>query len=236
VTSNLCVDRQSQLRDSRCAPAKLAQFVVVTRRGKTGGGVGTNQYKVRGQAKKRLKKWFKETRGYPADQVIQRGDWVLPDQDDYVDVRGEDKPEPVAKNPDPLVRRTAAQHMPIDRLAWAIYDEDREVRAAAAERMPPDQLEWAAKDPNWYVREVAAWRMPPDQLEWATTDEDWSIRRTAAERMPPDQLRWAIHDEEPDVRLIAAQRMPPDQLMWTAGDESWRVRQAGHERMPFKVW
>jgi len=39
---------------------------------KTSGGVGTNQYKVRGQSKRRPK----TAHGYPPDQVIKRGKCV----------------------------------------------------------------------------------------------------------------------------------------------------------------
>jgi len=194
---------------------------------KTGGGVGTNQYKIRGQAK------TNQIHGYPPDEVVRRGEcvWLRAGFDDiWCLVHRQIAPEmrqlagiaPCVIKLGPKLQARLADVLPASVLGpWVSQVPDSRTRERMLRRMPPDQLQWAAQDPDPWVRYVAAERMPPDQLQWATKDPDESVRYVAAQRMPEDQLQWAVTDKDERVRLIAAERMPPDQLQWATQDNNW---------------
>jgi len=212
----------------------------MSRANKTGGGPGTNQYKVRGQAKRRPKAAY----GYTSDQVIKRGDCVWP----RAGVDG--LWCLVHRQLAPELRQLMSLPMCVDRLGlklqeaalatmpinvaqqWCIQSANPIIRRAAASQMPPDQLAWATTDEDAQVRQVAAARMPLEQLQWVVHDPDTDVRLRAAERMPDGQLQWATKDEDWGVRWVAAQRMPEDQLDWATRDPDRRVRRIAAERMP----
>jgi len=182
--------------------------------GKTGGGPGTNQYKVRGTAKRRVRK----VNGFPADQVSRwrqcvwwrsgyDGIWCL------------------------VHRQLAPELRDLTGLVPCVVRLRASVQQTLAETMPPDQLgPWISQLPDGQIRAAFAQRTPPDQLDWATQDTDCDVRKAAAGRMSPDQLGWATHDEDRWVRLIAAKRMPVDQLQWAKRDPDRRVRKAAAQR------
>jgi hypothetical protein len=181
---------------------------------KTGGGVGTNQYQVRGQAKRRPK----TVHGCLVGRVIKRGQcvWLRAGFDDVWCLKH---------------RQLSPELRQLSGLQPCITQLDEGTRQIAAKRMPPAQLAWAATDEDWRVRLAAVWRMPQDRLQWATTDEDWEVRKIAAKRMPQDQLSWAATDKSADVRYVAAQRMPQDRLSWAVTDPCLEVRTVAHSRV-----
>jgi len=211
----------------------------MSRPSKTGGGPGTNQYQVRGQAKRRPKTVY----GYPADQVIKRKDciWLRTGVDDAWCL--------VHRQLSPELRQLMGLPMCVTRLAPALQRElvlcrplhevtpmlgqlHVRVRLQVAKMAPAGSLQWASLDPDPQVRQVAARRMPAGQLQWASQDDNSWVRQAAAQRWPPDQLAWATQDPDDQVRRIAAQRMPPGQLQWATTDEDWRVRHIAVRRLP----
>jgi len=208
--------------------------------GKTGGGPGTNQYKVRGQSKRQPR----AVHGYPAGQVIKQGEcvWLQAGFDDiWCLTHRQLAPElrelvgltPCIIKLDPKLQEQIVEFLPSSAFGpWAGQAPAVDVRLAAARRAPEDQLQWATQDPDPWVRHVAAKRMPPDQLGWAVKDKDDDVRVAAAERMPEDQLSWATKDKYWKVRKAAARRMPSDQLSWAAKDGDKYVREAAAKRMP----
>jgi len=173
--------------------------------GKTGGGRGTNQYRVRGRAKAADDKRPQEACGYPADQVVKRGDcvWLRTGFDGTWCLKH---------------RQLAPELRQLMGLVPCVAQADPLARLRAAQRLPLDQLDWATKDAHPLVRQVAAERWSEDQLQWATTDEDPRVRRVAAQRMPTDELQWAMSDWDWRVCMTAAQRLSVDQLGPTATD------------------
>jgi hypothetical protein len=120
---------------------------------KTGGGPGTNQYKIRGVGKRNPAAAY----GYPPDQL----NWA-------------------ACSPDWEERRMAAERMPEDRLQWALQDDDYRVIQAAADRIPRRRW-WARRraqrraERRRHQQVGRAWaqmmldefgRVPPE-LQWA---------------------------------------------------------------------
>jgi len=212
----------------------------MSRPSKTGGGPGTNQYKVRGQAKaaERL------VCGYSADQVIKRREcvWLRAGFDDIWCLKHRQlAPEvcqlmglPVCANRlGPRLQEAALATIPIDVVQqWLTQSANPTIRRTAAHQMPPDQLAWATKDKDTEVRWEAAKRVPPDQLSWATKDENEEVRYVAAHRMPADQLTWATKDPYKYVRRVAVYCMHADQLQWATTDEDVCVRRVAAERMP----
>jgi hypothetical protein len=206
----------------------------VSRPNKTGGGPGTNQYKVRGQAKKQPK----TLHDHLPHQVVKRGDcvwlrgtfddiWCLKHRQLAPELRQLMELEPCVARLGPKLQIQALGQLSDQAVAWM----SPELRLQAARCLPPDQLQWVAQDPDYRVRAVAAYRMPAGELQWATQDEDWRVRRAAANRMPPDQLGWAAKDQDSEVRRAAVERMPPDQLGWATKDKDLEVRQAAAHRM-----
>jgi len=212
----------------------------MSRPSKTGGGPGTNQYKVRGQSRAAERLVY----GYPPDQVIKRGKcvwlragfddiWCLKHRKLAPELRELTQVVPCIITLGSKLQERLANLLPPSAFGpWVGQASSIAMRLAAARRMPPDQLQWAATDEDEDVRYVAAQRMSVNQLQWATTDEYGPVRRTAAERMPVDQLDWATKDEGWPVRQIAAERMPEDQLAWATKDSSRAVRRAAARRMP----
>jgi len=207
---------------------------------KTGGGPGTNQYQVRGQAKRRPK----EVCGYPADQVIKRGDcvwlrvgfddpWCLKHRQLAPELRQLTGLPPCAARLGRNLQKRLARFLPAFALGpWVSQMPDAKVRCQLVKRTPKDQLDWATRDEDWRVRQAAAKRIPIDQLGWAIKDESLEVREVAAGRVPIDQLGWAIEDEGWPVRRAAARRMPEDELEWATRDPIWEVRRVAAERMP----
>jgi hypothetical protein len=206
---------------------------------KTGGGPGTNQYKVRGQAKAA----DHLVHGYPPDQVIERGEciWLRTGVDDAWCLKHRQLTPELRQLIDlpicvtrltPTLQWELARCRPLHEVAPVLGQLDAWVRLQVAKMAPTESLQWASLDPDPQVRRVAAKRMPPDQLQWAATDADWRVRKAAARRMPPDQLSWAAKDQAPIVHRVAAKRVPPDQLQWAAQDEHWEVRRVAVRRMP----
>jgi len=208
--------------------------------GKTGGGPGTNQYKVRGQSKAAERLVY----GYPANQVIKRGQcvwlragfddiWCLKHRQLVPEVRELAQIVPCIITLGSKLQDRLADLLPSSAFGpWVGQASSTAMRLAAARRMPPDQLQWATRDEDWRVRRVTARRMPVQQLDWAKADPYFAVRYVAAERMPVEQLQWAVTDEDWRVRYVAAQRVPEDQLQWAAqGGHHW-VRQVAAERMP----
>jgi len=231
-------------------------------RRRTGGGPGTNQYKVRGQSKRRPK----TVHGYPADQVIRQGQcvwlqagfddiWCLEHRKLAPGVRGLAGMIPCVTRLGATLQRQLAEIIPPSQLgSWIDQVSDGSVRSTLLHRVPPDQLGWAAHAKHRDIRRWAAWHMPVDQLAWATRDEDATVRQIAAYRLPPDQLawakddpsrlvreaaaeridglRWAVRDPDEDVRRVAAKHMPVDQLPWATTDEDYSVRKVAAQRLP----
>jgi len=207
---------------------------------KTGGGPGTNQYKVRGTGK------AGHTHGGLPDQgeCQRHGDCVWPGaglDDAWCLVHRQLAPElrelagltpcvarlsPQAQNY--LVRTQSAATLG----PWVGHLTDTDLRVYAASAMPLDRLDWAVADSAQWVRRAAAERWPLDQLSWVIQDPSWEVRAVAARRLSPDQLGWATTDQAPEVRQIAAERLPLDQLGWAAQDEDRNVRRAAAKRMP----
>jgi len=212
----------------------------MSRPSKTGGGPGTNQYQVRGQAKAAER----PVHSYPPDRVVRRGDcvwlragfddiWCLKHRKPAPELRQLVGLQPCVTKLDVALQRQLAEIVPSSQLGpWIDQISDDDARSMLLQRVPPDQLGWAARATHLDVRAWAAMHMPPDQLAWATRDEDWEVRLAAAHRMPPDQLQWATKDEDWEVRVAAAHRMPPDQLQWATTDEDWHVRWEAAERVP----
>jgi len=208
--------------------------------GKTGGGRGTNQYKIRGQAKRRSK----TVHGYPADRVIKRGQcvwlragfddiWCLEHRQIAPELRQLSGTAPCIAKLGPRLQARLADILPISALGpWVDQVSDNSVRSTLLQRVPPDQLGWATHATHLDVRQWAAEHMPEDQLQWATEDEAATVRQAAATRMPVEQLGWAVHDQDAGVRTRAAKRMPEDQLQWAARDSDAAARYMAAQRMP----
>jgi len=211
----------------------------MSRPSKTGGGPGTNQYKVRGQAKAAERLVY----GYPPDQVIKRGKcvwlrtgfddiWCLKHRQLAPELRELMQVVPCIITLGPQLQEQLADLLPSSVFGpWVSQASSVAMRRVAARHMSVDQLQWAITDEDWQVRYVAAQRMPVGQLQWATTDPDEDVRQVAAERMPVDQLGWAAKDPDENVRYMAAQRMPEDQLGWAAKDENEAVREVAARRI-----
>jgi len=228
----------------------------MSRANKTGGGPGTNQYKIRGQSKRRVRK----VSGFPADQVIKRGQcvWLRTGFDDVWCLKH--------RQLDPELRELA-------RVVPCIITLSPTLPERLAALLPPSACgPWAGRvsvhgdcvwpqsgpDGPWCLthRQLApelrelvglpacvtrlgdlarlaqVLHLPAEQLGWATRDPEWYIRKMAAYRMPVDQLAWAAQDPEADVRQVAALRMPEDQLQWATQDPNEDVREIAAERMP----
>jgi hypothetical protein len=154
--------------------------------GKTGGGPGTNQYQIRGQAKTRLPDTIA---GYPADQVSVRGDCVWPQS-----------------GPDDLWCLTHRQVAPELRelvgLAPCVTKLSSRAQSRLVRALPTAALgSWVSQLADADLRMYAASVMPLNQLGWAAQDKNKRVRRAAAQRMPVDQLQWAAQDDTP-CRLI----------------------------------
>jgi hypothetical protein len=208
--------------------------------GKTGGGPGTNQYKVRGQSKATEHLVY----GYPPDQVIKRGKcvwlrtgfddiWCLKHRQLAPELRELMQVVPCIITLGPQLQEQLADLLPSSVFGpWVGQASSVAMRRVAARHMPVDQLQWAITDEDWQVRYVAAQRMPVGQLQWATKDPDEDVRQVAAERMPVDQLQWATRDDHWRVRRAVARRMPVDQLSWATEDPDEDVRYVAAKRMP----
>jgi len=214
--------------------------MTATERSKTGGGVGTNQYQIRGQAKARPSY---EAYGYSASQVVRRGrcvwprtgvdgPWCLKHRQLAPEVRELSGLQPCVaslKLDEQCDVISLGQAGPLG--PW-VHQLSIDARMRLAGRMTLSQLDWAKSDPDVHVRQLAAERWPVGQLDWATTDPHYMVRWTAAMRMPTDQLGWVASDPEDQVRRIAAERMAPDQLGWASRDTSANIRLIAARRMP----
>jgi len=211
----------------------------MSRPSKTGGGPGTNQYQVRGQAKRRPK----TVHGYPADQVIERGEciWLHTGVDDARCLKHRQLAPEVRQmvglpmcvtrlTPEPQLELVL--YRPLRAVTPGLGQLHARVRLQVVQMAPPGFLQWATQDPDPQVRQVAVKRMPVEQLQWAAQDKDWRVRLVAARRMPLDQLQWATKDEDEDVRHIAVERMPPEQLGRAAKDPDGEVRELTAKRIP----
>jgi len=186
---------------------------------KTGGGPGTNQYRVRGQAKAAERLVY----GYPADQVVERGNcvWLRTGVDDAWCLKHRQLAPEVRQLtglPMCVTRLTPELQLelvlcrPLHEVIPVLSQLHEQVRLQVAQMAPPRSLQWASLDPDPQVRRMTVKRMPEDQLQWATQDKDKGVRQVAAKRMPPEQLGWATKDKDEEVRRIAARRMPVGQL------------------------
>jgi len=166
----------------------------VARRSKTGGGVGTNQYKIRGQAKATGgDKRPKEVCGHPADQVIKRGNcvWLRATFDDIWCLKH---------------RQLAPELRQLAGLVPCVVQLEPDLQMRALGQLSGQAAQWISPE----LRLRAARCLPPGELGWAPQDEDWRVRKAAAERMPEDELDWATQDENERVRQVAAWRLSGD--------------------------
>lgn len=116
-----------------------------------------------------------------------------------------------------------AEHVPLNEVLRALYDEHESVRAAAAR-----------------VLGTLAARAPVEPLVDALHDSDWTVRAAAAlalgklkERTPIEPLTAALHDEDASVRAAAAWALgtlgelaPLAPLANALHDSTWTVREA----------
>jgi len=204
---------------------------------KTGGGPGTNQYRMRGQSKART------IYGYPANQVVRRGVcvwprgrlddiWCLRHRQIAPEIRQLAGAAPCVVKLGPKLQRQLVDLLPTRLLGpWISQLSSVAAQRSLMARVPLAQLQWATRDSDAVIRWIALRRMPVDQLGWAATDPDLSIRCEAAKVMPVDQLGWATTDPHWEVRHIAACRMPLEQLRWTLQDADPRIRQVAVRRL-----